>query len=261
MMKEMRVLLQMQKSIIFLCLCSLASGLPAGLCWGTWPCNHLLLQPSLAVQGSSTAVPVLTTEQGGHEETKEMVSSREACHCHLPGAEGLWQLTPIQADTRQEQLLSALGDLVSPVINSQSWNQASSWLNSDVPGSLSLPSKSGWSWSSCLKPPPQGSQQLSGQVSGPVSGTLSPSQGLCLIFPHRWPSSPRLLEWPPWAFTTALSVTIRNTTLGKLQCMPWCVPAQTHGMPGAENIIHSEGNSSGFRNVVCRFWPNELVAD
>lgn len=99
-----------------------------------------------------------------------------------------------------------------------------------------------------------GSQQLSGlsgQASGPVSGPTSASQGLCLTSPPPWPAFPGLLEWLSWALVMALSITGRNTTLGKLQCMPWCVPAQTHGVPGAEDIIHSEGNSSGLGNMVC----------
>lgn len=44
----------------------------------------------------------------------------------LPQGRGPVTVTPIQADTRQEQLLSALGELVSPVINPQSQNRASS---------------------------------------------------------------------------------------------------------------------------------------
>lgn len=49
------------------------------------PADHLLPRPSPTVLGRGAAVPVPGAEQGGHEETKEMVSSREACHCHLPG--------------------------------------------------------------------------------------------------------------------------------------------------------------------------------
>lgn len=53
------------------------------------PADRRLPQPSRAVLGSNVAPPVPAAEQGGREKTKEMVSSREACHCHLPGAEGL----------------------------------------------------------------------------------------------------------------------------------------------------------------------------
>lgn len=130
-----------KESIISLCLCLSA-------CWSLL--GPLALQiscpPGPRLQSQAVVAPFPAAEQGGHKAMKEMVSSREACHCHLPRAEGLWQLTLIQVDARQEKLPSALGDLVSPVINRQSWNQTSSWLNSDVPGSLSLPNKSSWSW-------------------------------------------------------------------------------------------------------------------
>lgn len=77
--------MQIQNSVISPCLCPLACGqtccpAPGGLA----------PLPSLVHGARSTvAAPVPAAEQDGHEETKETVSSREACRRHLPRAKGL----------------------------------------------------------------------------------------------------------------------------------------------------------------------------
>lgn len=76
--------MQMQRTIMSLCLYSLAWNCPADLGWGAWPCRAPSLPPP-TVAGGSAAAPVPAIEQESQKEAKEMVSSREGGRCCLPG--------------------------------------------------------------------------------------------------------------------------------------------------------------------------------